>query len=140
MPLACRPGRDYQADPSPEQNVRRWAHEGECSEAGDAALAHLREENDGNRPPSMFSVGFVSVLAGTMLAAQLIKEHMPHDGPLDEQEQSAKFQLMNRTVTRNGRAQTVQRDPRCPACQPDTVAVNIWRERTTTWQPPQPGA
>lgn len=116
-------------------DLRRWAHDGGCGQAGDAALALLREHQAG--PPAMFSVGFVSVLAGTMLAAQLVKEYAGHPAPLDDNAQSAKLQLVNPTAARNGLPTTVQRDPRCPVCSPDGPAVAIWRERAASWRPPQ---
>jgi ThiF family protein len=116
----------------PVKHLRRWAQDGECGQAGDAALARLREQQD--KPPAMFSVGFVSVLAGTMLAAQVLKEHAGHSVPLNDNAQSAKLQLVNPTVARNGLPTAVQRDPRCPACSPEGQAVAIWRERAASWQ------
>jgi hypothetical protein len=119
------------------EHLRRWAQDGECGQAGDAALARLREQDE---PPAMFSVGFVSVLAGTMLAAQLLKEHAGHPVPLDDTAQSAKLQFVNPTAVRNGLARAIRRDPRCSACSPGGVAVAIWSERAASWQQPELGS
>jgi hypothetical protein len=117
------------------EDLRRWANDGECGQAGDAALAHLREQDVAS--PAMFSVGFVSLLAGTMLAAQLVKEHGDHAIPLDDHTQSAKLQFINPAASRNGIATAVRRDPRCTACSPGSPAAAIWRDRATSWRPPE---
>jgi len=108
--------------------VRRWAEEGGCSVVGDAALARLRVGDD---PPAMFAVGFVSVMAGTLLAVELVKEHLGRPVALNDQHQNAKFQFENPTADRNGRPTTVQRDRNCGACVADGPGVQVWSRR---WQ------
>lgn len=108
--------------------VRRWAEEGGCSTVGDAALARMRED-DGT--PTMFAVGFVSVMAGTLLAVEVIKEHAGRQSPLDDDRQNAKFQFEHPAVERNGRATAVQRDPNCTTCAPEGAGAHVWAKR---WQ------
>lgn len=93
--------------------VRRWAEEGGCSTVGDAALARTRADDE---PATMFAVGFVSVMAGALLAVETIKEHIGRPTPLDDGRQNAKFQFEHPAAERNGRATAVQRDPNCSAC------------------------
>lgn len=112
--------------------VHRWAHEGGCSEVGDAALKVIRGRN---QAPAMFSVGFVSVLAGTLLAAEALKEHLGRTRPLDDALQSVKFQFWRPAEDANGRPRPVQRDPRCPACAPTAGGVDTWRDRAVRWRP-----
>lgn len=116
----------------PGELVRRWANEGGCGEVGDAAIQQLRNLD---QPPTMFSVGFVSVLAGTVLAAEVIKEHVGRDGPLDDRMQSAKFQFERPAVSTNGRPQPTLRDPACPACASLGDGLQIWRSRAAAWRP-----
>jgi molybdopterin/thiamine biosynthesis adenylyltransferase len=114
----------------PLAEVKAWAEEGGCSEVGDSALRHLRETDE---PPRLFSVGFVSVLAGTLLAAELVKEHIAGAPGLDAGHQSLKFQLLRPGVAANGRPRLVPRDPACPACVPGSPGVAVWRRRAETW-------
>jgi molybdopterin/thiamine biosynthesis adenylyltransferase len=113
--------------------VRRWAEEGGCSEVAAAAIGSMR---DGQETPKMFAVGFVSVLAGTMLGAELVKEHLAGAPGLDDSHQSAKFQFFRPTVSENGRPKTVQRDAKCPACAEGQPGVDTWRKRFQAWSPP----
>ena len=112
----------------PVSMVRRWAEEGGCGSVGDAALARMREDDE---PPAMFSVGFASVMAGTLLAVELIKEHLGTPVPLDDEHQNVKFQFWRPTASRNGRPTTVQRDWNCRACDPAGAGAEVWRRR---WQ------
>lgn len=116
----------------PIQLVRRWAREGGCSEVGDAAVTAIRSRN---QQPAMFSVGFVSVLAGTLLAAEALKEHLGRVTPLSDAMQSSKFQFWRPSKAGNGRPLPVQRDPLCPACAPAAGGVETWRDRADRWRP-----
>jgi molybdopterin/thiamine biosynthesis adenylyltransferase len=106
--------------------VRRWAEEGGCSSVGDAALARMRGDDE---PPTMFAVGFVSVMAGTLLAVETIKEHIGRPTPLDDEHQNAKFQFEHPSAERNGRATAVQRDPNCSTCVPGGAGAEVWTKR-----------
>jgi ThiF family len=114
--------------------VRRWATQGGCSELADAALEQMRGQDE---PPSMFAVGFVSVLAGVLLASELIKEQFGRTCPLDDTHQTAKFQFWNPEAAANGRPQRVTRDPKCPACRPGGPGVAVWTQRALAWRPPR---
>lgn len=108
--------------------VRRWAEVGGCSTIGVAALARMRADDE---PTAMFAVGFVSVMAGTLLAVEVLKERTGRPVPLDDERQNAKFQFERPTAERNGRPTAVQRDPNCRACAPGGPGVKVWTQR---WQ------
>ncbi len=116
--------------------VRRWAIEGGCSEVADSALRYMRGQEE---PPTVFAVGFVSCLAGVLLAGELIKEHRGRPGALDDTYQTAKFQFWNPTATANGRPQRVVRDPKCAACSPSAPGVVAWTQRALVWHPAHQG-
>ena len=115
--------------------VRRWAIEGGCSEVADTALAYMKQQKE---PPAVFAVGFVSCLAGVLLACELIKEHLGRPVALDDTYQTAKFQFWNPEAPPNGRPQRVVRDRKCPACRPGTPGVTKWAQRARQWSPATP--
>lgn len=116
--------------------VRRWANQGGCSEIADAALKQFREQDE---PPSMFAVGFVSALAGVLLACELVKEHLGRPSVLDDTRQTVKFQFWNPEVASNGRPQRVMRDPTCPACSPSGAGAATWAQRALRWHAARDG-
>ncbi len=71
-----------------------------CSETGDRLV-------DDSIPA--FAVGFVSVLSGTLLAAELLKTISQNRGPLNEGCNRAVFQFQNPSATTN-RADFYPRD------------------------------
>src|SRR5207237_1464379 len=75
-----------------------------------------------------FAVGFVSVMAGTMLAAEFVKGQLGYEGPLSEDLQRATFQFFS-PLARSNRASAYRRDPGCPMCDPSTIACTRWAER-----------
>lgn len=113
--------------------VRQWARDGGCSEVAEAALGFMQDQDE---PPAMFAVGFVSVLAGVLLAGEVVKEHLGRPAPLDDEHQSVKFQFWNPGATLNGCPRRVGRDPNCPACRPNTPGVQVWLQRARDWRPP----
>lgn len=54
-----------------ETDIQAWTRHGECGTVGDRMLAHLRA---GNGHAAEFSVGFMSVLAGVLLAARAVQD------------------------------------------------------------------
>jgi hypothetical protein len=105
--------------------VAIWIHERKCSETGERLVEDLRTD-DGSVPA--FAVGFVSVLAGTFLAAELLKSSGNCIGPLDEMRNRAVFQFQNPAAVTNG-AHYYPRDERCTACSPQNTGARIWRQR-----------
>jgi hypothetical protein len=112
--------------------VQRWADEGGCGAVADAALAHLRL---GDQQPSLFAVSFVSALAGTLLAAEVVKEHLNRPTFLNDELQSAKFQFISPAATGNGHPAPARRDPTCPACLPGNAGTETWARRARDWSP-----
>jgi len=104
--------------------ANEWVATGRCGVAGERLLPLLRR-NDGE---PAFAVGFVSVMSGVMLAAELLKDHLVHAAPLTEGQQRAAFQLFS-PLARSNRAVAFLRDPRCPMCVPKSIACDIWAQR-----------
>jgi len=117
----------------PEQ-VRKWGRVGGCGQVGDALL-HLLRPSDNSA--AQFSVGFMSVLAGVLLAAQVIKDAVRRAGvpvgiidgvPLVGP--NARF-VANLLEPANALAgvRRYGRDKACPACR--GVRAKIWTKRWT---------
>ncbi len=104
--------------------AKDWLATGSCGLAGARLLPLLRRVE--GEPE--FAVGFVSVLAGVMLAAALLKDCLPHNEPLSEARQRATFQFFS-PLARSNRAASFLRDPACPMCAPDSIACAAWARR-----------
>ena len=109
--------------------VAAWIRSRGCSETGDRLVEELRTD-DGAVPA--FAVGFVSLLAGTLLAAELVKAIGGHAGPLDEARNRAVFQFRNPGSATN-RGQFYPRDERCTACSAENVGAQIWQRRYSSF-------
>lgn len=107
--------------------AKEWLASGKCGMAGERLLPFLRRSND----EPAFAVSFVSVMAGVMLAAELLKDHLAHRGPLSESSQRATFQFFS-PLARSNRSAPFLRDPRCPMCDPESIACQIWSQRYRT--------
>lgn len=104
--------------------IRQWAASMKCGMAGEAILKHFRQA-----PPQRhgFAVGFVSVMAGTLLAAELL---------MGDQNVNASIRTGNRSVFQfwspkaaSNRSSEYVRDPLCSMCQPGTPATRTWSSR-----------
>jgi molybdopterin/thiamine biosynthesis adenylyltransferase len=104
--------------------AKEWLTTGQCGLAGERLLPYLRRSEG----ESTFAVAFVSVMAGTMLASELIKDHLGADQPLSGKAQRAVFQFES-PLARTNRASAYARDPRCPMCHPATLASQAWSTR-----------
>ncbi len=104
--------------------AKDWIATGRCGVAGERLLPLLRQD-DGD---SEFAVAFVSVMAGTMLAAELLKDHLVRTAPLCETRPRAAFQFFS-PLARSNRAVPFRRDPTCPMCAPDSIACATWVRR-----------
>lgn len=107
--------------------VDQWLNRGDCSEVGDRLLAALRRDHPDAAP--RFAVGFTSVFAGTLLAAETVKIHMkvpmvPNDSSLN----NTTFQFLKPRSPVN-EPRVLRADPSCPACSPTNVATSVWRNR-----------
>jgi hypothetical protein len=112
------------------EDAVRWAIEGTCSYPTDRLLDQLRVTHDG---AAAFAVGFVSVMAGTMLAAQTIREIIG-DRCLDGTTARAVMQFLDPTASTNAPRRQL-RDASCPMCDPEELATRIWQRRHGDWQP-----
>jgi ThiF family len=117
----------------PDQ-VREWGQTGGCGQIGDALLDRLRPSDGG---AAQFSVGFISVLAGILLAAQVVKDTTRRSGYVgDSADNIPLIGFEARFVTNlldpvNALAgvRRYGRDPNCPACR--GVRAQIWARRWT---------
>ncbi len=115
----------------PRADAAEWIRSGGCGESGERLLHFIRRTED---EPEDWAVGFVSVLAGTMLAAETIKEHLGVEVPLNGVLQRAVYQFENPAAATN-RAGPFLRDPTCPKCDPSTDATSVWKRRYETLKP-----
>jgi hypothetical protein len=113
------------------EDAKRWRAEGRCGQAGERLLHHIRQTDEG---PRRFAVGFVSVMAGTLLAAETFKDVLGADTPLSDQLPRATLQFWRPTAKTNG-ASRYGRDPKCPMCKPGKLGADIWRRRFVELQP-----
>lgn len=102
-----------------------WARRGTCGTSGDRVRDALREKADGRQ---RFAVPFASCAAGTLLAAEVIKEQLNAPAPLAPSLPRAVLQFWH--PARSLGARPYHRDPSCPVCRPGTLAADTWRERT----------
>ena len=104
--------------------ARQWAASQKCGMAGEGVLKHFRESEP---QPHGFAVGFVSVMAGTLLAAELVMAELETAAAVRKGNRSV-FQFWSPAASAN-RSSDYVRDPACPMCRLDTPAVRIWNER-----------
>ena len=104
--------------------ARAWIETGKCGLPGERLLPHLRIEGGS----VTFAVSFVSVMAGAMLAAELLKDHLLNVSALSASAQRAVFQFFSPLGKRNG-AGAYPRHPNCPMCVPSSEACRIWADR-----------
>lgn len=102
------------------EELQAWAQTGDCGTISAQALGHLLAE--GTQPP-MWSVGFVSVHAGVMLAARLVKHSLAHEQPPEAT--STKFQFHRPQAAGNGTARAQLRDRDCPVCS-NEIHRMVW--------------
>lgn len=105
-------------------DLDEWVTTGRCGQGTPLLLAQLRDRDE---LPANFAVGFVSVMSGTLLAAELLKAGL--DAPaLTTTAQRASLQFFDLASSRNG-ASFLGRDPKCSLCRPGDVATEIWLKR-----------
>lgn len=114
--------------------VREWGRVGGCGQIGDALLDRLRP-SDGSA--AQFSVGFMSVLAGVLLAGQVLKDEIRRAGdpnritdgaPLAGVETRFVTNLLD-PINTLAVVRRYSRDNECPACR--GVRADIWANRWT---------
>ncbi len=108
-----------------------------CGELGPDKMALLRRTADERE--ARFAVGFVSVLAGTLLAGETLKDRLAScDVPLNDARSRAVFQFLRPLAQTNGPT-FYHRDPACPRCDPSTTAGHIWQQRFSDLFPTRTG-
>jgi hypothetical protein len=113
-----------------QDEVVMWIRDRKCNETGDRLVDELRTD-DGAAPA--FAVGFVSVLAGTMLAAELLKTMANDAGPLNGTTNRAVFQFQNPAATTN-RVGFYPREECCYACVGGHAGTRVWKRRYEQFQ------
>jgi hypothetical protein len=108
------------------EDTQEWIEKGKCGVASQILLPYLRQQE--NSEPALFAVGFTSVMAGTFLAAESIKDLITHPEALSDTIQRAVFQFW-RPLSRSNGAEAWLRDPECPLCTPGSDAARIWSAR-----------
>lgn len=103
---------------------------GRCATAGARVLDILRETL--SEDPRLFAVPFVSVFAGTMLAAESVKEIAGGAPSLSVAEPRAVFTFLNPAAETN-RSAAYPRDPSCPQCDPSSAAGRIWLRKAISY-------
>lgn len=106
------------------EEAKEWLATGQCGIAGERLLPLLRR--DGGE--AEFAVSFVSVMAGTLVAAELLKDHCGQRELLSEDRQRASFQFFS-PLARSNRATGFLRDPACPMCSQNPAARDVWSRR-----------
>ncbi len=110
-----------------EADVQRWLDRGDCDQVGMRLLATLHRQEP--EPPARFAVGFTSVMAGALLAAETIKTLLGHPMAATLPDaNNVTFQFLRPAAAVNAVA-LLGRDPRCPACSPANPATRIWSNR-----------
>lgn len=102
-----------------------WIRERKCNETGERVILAFRTD-DGAIPA--FAVGFVSVFAGTLLAAELLKTIAGENQPLNEAANRVVFQFRNPSASIN-RASFYGRDDNCTTCSENNQGIGIWKRR-----------
>lgn len=116
-----------------EADATDWIETGRCGLSGERLLHLLRRRDD---DPTEFAVGFVSVLAGAMLASETVKDVLGLQVPLNNAFPRAVYQFQNPNASTN-RTGPFARDPSCPKCDPSTEAAKIWQRRFDSLPPRQ---
>jgi hypothetical protein len=108
-------------------DARMWISTEKCGQEGSALLQYLRT-TDSDQSVGSFSVGFTSVLAGVLLAAEFVKDSLGAEVPLDGSKNRGNFQFWDLLSEVNS-ASFIARDTECPCCAPDRPGLRIWSER-----------
>jgi molybdopterin/thiamine biosynthesis adenylyltransferase len=93
------------------QGLKLWAQTGRCGTVNPEMIGHVLRENEAE---PAWSVGFVSVYAGVMLAAQAIRHGLDDEFALEST--STQFQFRFPQAEGNGIPQIYRRDAECGVC------------------------
>ncbi len=109
------------------ESVEARLQSGACDALSDRLLERLRRKY-GEEAPAQFAVGFGSVMAGVLLAAETIRFAI--DGELWPSASSDRvtFQFQHPSAQSN-RVRPYFRDSHCPKCDGRVPALPVWRAR-----------
>jgi molybdopterin/thiamine biosynthesis adenylyltransferase len=110
---------------------RSWAATRKCGQAGERLLPILREKDDA---PGVFAVGFTSVLAGTLLATEFIKDHIGAAVALNGRQNHAVFQFFDILSPANSPS-FIASEQLCPLCNPRRPGLPVWQRRFSALGP-----
>lgn len=106
-----------------------------CDEIGERTVRRLRDIFDTDVP--QFSVGFTSLTAGVLLAAETIGTLLADQHattPSGElRPNDVTIQFWQPAALTNGHTR-LSRDAECPACAPGSPQVQIWNKRYSEWR------
>jgi hypothetical protein len=103
--------------------LTEWIEKPECGQISPQFLDRLRADLDDPDVPQ-FSVGFVSVAAGVLLAVETIRALTP-SRRREEHSTAVRVQFFRPSSSAGERSELREND--CPKCLPDSVATSIWR-------------
>lgn len=114
--------------------VRQWGRVGGCGSVGDALLDRMRPSDGAT---SQFSVGFVSVLGGVLLAGQVLRDAVRRQGDAggvvgDLGLVGAKARFVTNLLDPTNAVVGVRpygRDSSCPSCE--GIRAEVWSGRWT---------
>ena len=115
-----------------KDELKNWIQNGRCGQASARLLPFLRQSGNGNGEGNSgqpdFAVSFVSVMAGTLLAAETVKDYFAVDVPLNDDLSRAAMQFWTPTV-HTSCATSYRRESGCTMCAPSLPSVSIWNKR-----------
>jgi len=109
------------------ESVEARLQPGSCDALSDRLLERLRRKY-GDEAPAQFAVGFGSVMAGVLLAAETIRFAIDEELWPSTASDRVTFQLQHPSAESN-RVRAYFRDLRCPKCDGGVPALPMWRAR-----------
>lgn len=105
-----------------------------CDVISERMLAQLRSHYGEDAAPARFAVGFVSAMAGVLLAADTLRLYIdPSSRPTGATARTT-FQF-HRPDSPVNSTRPYPRDAACPKCAPDSPALAPWRTKHENWLP-----
>ncbi len=107
-------------------DCQTWLKTRKCGEAGERLISVLREEDGAD---GAFAVGFTSVLAGTLLAVEFIKDCFGLSRVLADDLNRCTFQFFE-VLSPANRSSFLPIDPKCPICDSKRrSSLRVWQKR-----------
>lgn len=120
LDLSQRAAADSEVD---DLTLKEWIEKPECGQISARFLDRLRTELT-DPDVSQFSVGFVSLSAGVLLAVETIRALSPSRRSV-EHSTAVRLQFFRPSESAGERSEL--RQEACPKCLPNNVATPIWR-------------